>query len=56
MNTESVTQRHRVRKVTRVIRDVDAWSVFKVAIVFHINFNSASKDYYELNLFFYSQN
>jgi len=34
-NTESVTQRHRVRKVTRVIRDVDAWSVFKVAIVFH---------------------
>ena len=35
MNTEPVTQRHRVRKVTRVIRDVDAWSVFKVAIVFH---------------------
>jgi polyferredoxin len=34
-NTEPVTQRHRVRKVTRVIRDVDAWSVFKVAIVFH---------------------
>ena len=35
MNSESVTQRHRVRKVTRVIRDVDAWSVFKVGLVLH---------------------
>ena len=35
MNSESATQRHRVRKVTRVIRDVDAWSVFKVGLVLH---------------------
>lgn len=28
-------QRRRVRKVTRVIRDIDAWSVFKVGLVFH---------------------
>jgi hypothetical protein len=27
--------RRRVRRVTRVIRDVDAWSVFKVGLVFH---------------------
>ncbi|MFM8600925.1 MAG: DUF3566 domain-containing protein [Actinomycetota bacterium] len=25
----------RVRRVTRVVRDVDAWSVFKVALVVH---------------------
>ena len=35
MNSESASPRHRVRKVTRVIRDVDAWSVFKVAVVLH---------------------
>jgi hypothetical protein len=35
MNPESASPRHRVRKVTRVIRDVDAWSVFKVAAVLH---------------------
>ena len=28
--------RRRVRKVTRVIRQVDTWSVFKVALVFHL--------------------
>jgi hypothetical protein len=28
--------RRRVRKVTRVIRQVDTWSVFKVALVFHV--------------------
>ena len=27
--------RRRVRRVTRVIREVDAWSVFKVGLVFH---------------------
>ncbi len=27
---------HRVRRVTRVVRHVDAWSVFKVAIVFNL--------------------
>jgi hypothetical protein len=35
MNQEPASPRHRVRKVTRVIRDVDAWSVFKVAAVLH---------------------
>lgn len=33
--SESTGSRRRVRRVTRVIRDVDAWSVFKVGIVFH---------------------
>ena len=28
--------RRRVRRVTRVIRDIDAWSVFKVALVFNV--------------------
>ena len=28
-------QHRRVRRVTRVVRDVDAWSVFKVALVVH---------------------
>ena len=27
--------RRRVRRVTRVIRDIDAWSVFKVGLIFH---------------------
>jgi len=35
MNSESAPQRHRVRKVSRIIRDVDAWSVFKVGLVLH---------------------
>jgi hypothetical protein len=29
------TPKPRVRRVTRVIRDVDPWSVFKVMIIFH---------------------
>ena len=29
-------QRHRVRRVTRIIRDIDPWSVFKVSLVFHL--------------------
>lgn len=33
--SETTGSRRRVRRVTRVIRDVDAWSVFKVGIVFH---------------------
>lgn len=32
---EPTGSRRRVRRVTRVIRDVDAWSVFKVGLVFH---------------------
>ena len=31
----SPTGRPRVRRVTRVVRHVDTWSVFKVALVFH---------------------
>lgn len=27
--------RRRVRRVTRIIREVDPWSIFKVAIIFH---------------------
>ena len=29
------TPKPRVRRVTRVVRDIDAWSVFKVMIIFH---------------------
>lgn len=29
------SQRPRVRRVTRVIRDVDVWSIFKVGLVLH---------------------
>ena len=32
---ESASTRRRVRKVTRTIRDIDTWSVFKVGLVFH---------------------
>lgn len=35
MSTESARQ-PRVRRVTRVIRDIDPWSVFKVGLVFHL--------------------
>lgn len=28
--------RPRVRRVSRVVRDVDPWSVFKIAIIFHL--------------------
>ena len=33
---EPAANRRRVRKVTRTIRDIDAWSVFKVGLVFHV--------------------
>ncbi len=33
--TNTSGPRRRVRRVTRVIRDVDAWSVFKVGLIFH---------------------
>ena len=33
---EPTGSRRRVRRVTRVIRDVDAWSVSKVGLVFHV--------------------
>lgn len=32
----SRTGRPRMRRVTRVIRDIDVWSVFKVGLVFHL--------------------
>ncbi|MEO8364359.1 MAG: DUF3566 domain-containing protein [Ilumatobacteraceae bacterium] len=35
MSTDS-TRQPRVRRVTRVIRDIDPWSVFKVGLVFHL--------------------
>ena len=34
-NPSNIGQRRRVRRVTRVVRDIDAWSVFKVGLVFH---------------------
>ena len=30
------SDRPRLRRVTRVVRDVDVWSVFKVGLVFHL--------------------
>ncbi|MFM1837481.1 MAG: DUF3566 domain-containing protein [Ilumatobacteraceae bacterium] len=30
------SDRPRMRRVTRVVRDVDVWSVFKVGLVFHL--------------------
>ena len=30
------SQRPRVRRVTRVIRDIDVWSIFKVGLVLHL--------------------
>ena len=30
-----IERRPRMRRVTRVVRDIDVWSVFKVGIVFH---------------------
>ena len=35
MSTDS-TRQPRVRRVTRVVRDIDPWSVFKVGLVFHL--------------------
>ena len=32
----SRTSRPRLRRVTRVIRDIDVWSIFKVGLVFHL--------------------
>jgi uncharacterized membrane protein len=32
---ESASTRRRVRRVTRVLRDIDTWSVFKVGVVLH---------------------
>ena len=32
----SSTAKPRVRRVSRVIRDIDPWSVFKVGLVFHL--------------------
>ena len=32
----SLTVKPRVRRVSRVIRDIDPWSVFKVGLVFHL--------------------
>jgi hypothetical protein len=32
---KSLTPAPRVRRVTRVVRDIDPWSVFKVTLVFH---------------------
>ena len=31
-----IESRPRMRRVTRVVRDIDVWSVFKVGIVFHL--------------------
>lgn len=33
---KSLTPVPRVRRVTRVVRDIDPWSVFKVTLVFHL--------------------
>lgn len=35
MSSESARQ-PRVRRVTRVIRDIDPWSIFKVGLLFHL--------------------
>ena len=34
--TVAVSTKPRVRRVSRVIRDIDPWSVFKVGLVFHL--------------------
>ena len=33
---KSAKNRPRVRRVSRVIRDIDPWSVFKVGLAFHL--------------------
>jgi hypothetical protein len=35
-STVSSTPKPRVRRVSRVIRDIDPWSVFKVGLAFHL--------------------
>jgi uncharacterized integral membrane protein len=34
--SSSAARRPRMRRVVRVVRDIDAWSVFKVGLVFHL--------------------
>lgn len=34
--TTGASRRPRMRRVVRVVRDIDAWSVFKVGLVFHL--------------------
>ena len=36
LSTPAPKNRPRVRRVSRVIRDIDPWSVFKVGLVFHL--------------------
>ena len=36
LSTSAAKNRPRVRRVSRVIRDIDPWSVFKVGLVFHL--------------------
>ena len=36
LSTPAPKSRPRVRRVSRVIRDIDPWSVFKVGLVFHL--------------------
>ena len=36
LSTVTAKDRPRVRRVSRVIRDIDPWSVFKVGLVFHL--------------------
>ena len=36
LSTVTPKDRPRVRRVSRVIRDIDPWSVFKVGLVFHL--------------------
>ena len=31
----SAKSAHRIRRVTRVVRDIDPWSVFKIGLIFH---------------------
>ena len=35
LKADPAASHRRVRRVTRTIRDIDAWSVFKVGLVFH---------------------
>jgi ABC-type phosphate transport system permease subunit len=34
--TSRSSGRPRMRRVTRVVRDIDVWSVFKVGVIFHL--------------------
>ncbi|NDA39495.1 MAG: hypothetical protein EBX86_05395, partial [Actinobacteria bacterium] len=34
--SSSGARRPRMRRVVRVVRDIDVWSVFKVGLVFHL--------------------